>query len=95
MGKLKQSLAAAFIKLIGLTAVVLPIAVWFGFRDQKLLALIIMLGSPTTPTAYIMAKNMHGDEVLSASVIVITTLLSAVTLTFWIFLMRYLGYLVG
>lgn len=95
LAKLKPSLAAAFIKLIGLTAVVLPIAVWFGFRDQKLLALIIMLGSPTTPTAYIMAKNMHGDEVLSASIIVITTLLSAVTLTFWIFLMRYLGYLAG
>lgn len=95
LGKLKPSLVAAFIKLIGLTAVVLPIAVWLGFRDQKLLALIIMLGSPTTSTAYIMAKNMHGDEVLSASVIVITTLLSAVTLTFWIFLMRYMGYLAG
>lgn len=94
-GKIKSSLIAAGIKLIGLTAFFLPLAILLGFRDEKLLALIIMLGSPTTPTAYIMAKNMHGDEVLSASVIVITTLLSAVTLTFWIFLMRYLGYLAG
>ena len=83
------------IKLVGLSAIFLPLAIWFGFRDQKLLALIIMLGSPTTPTAYIMAKNMDGDEVLSSSIIVLTTLLSSVTLTFWIFLMRYLGYIAG
>lgn len=93
--KIKPTIIAAFIKLIGLTAIFLPVAIWFGFRDQKLLALLIMLGSPTTPTAYIMAKNMDGDEVLSSSVIVLTTLLSAVTLTFWIFLMRYMGYIAG
>lgn len=95
LAKCKSAFGAAFIKLIGLAAVFLPIAVWMGFRDQKLLALIIMLGSPTTPTAYIMAKNMQGDEVLSSSVIVITTLLSSITLTIWIFVMRSLGYLAG
>ena len=42
-----------------------------------------------------MAKNMQGDEVLSSSVIVVTTLLSSVTLTGWIFLMRSMGYLTG
>lgn len=95
LAKLRPAFTAAFIKLIGLAAVFLPVAVWAGFRDQKLLALIIMLGSPTTPTAYIMAKNMQGDEVLSSSVIVITTLLSSITLTIWIFVMRSLGYLAG
>lgn len=95
LGKMKPALVASAIKLVGLAALFLPIAIWFGFRDQELLALIIMLASPSTPTAYIMAKNMHGDEVLSASVIVLTTLLSAVTLTFWIFIMRYLGYIAG
>ena len=91
----QPSLVAAFLKLIGLTAIFLPIAVWLGFRDQKLLALVIMLASPTTPTAYIMAKNMHGDDVLSSSVIVLTTFFSALTLTFWIFIMRYFGYIAG
>ncbi len=95
LGKIKPAVIASFIKLIGLASVFLPIAVWLGFRDQKLLALIIMLGSPTTPTAYIMAKNMYGDDVLSSSVIVLTTLLSAVTLTVWIFLMRYFGFIAG
>ena len=38
-----------------------------------------------------MAKNMNNDGVLTSSVIVATTLLSAFTLTFWIFLARWLG----
>lgn len=95
LAKIKPSLVATFLKLIGLTAIFLPIAVWLGFRDQKLLALVIMLASPTTPTAYIMAKNMHGDDVLSSSVIVLTTFFSALTLTIWIFIMRYFGYIAG
>ncbi|MDY4969738.1 MAG: AEC family transporter [Lachnospiraceae bacterium] len=89
--KLKPTIAATMIKLVVLELIFLPLAVLLGFRDQKLLALIIMLGSPTTPTAYIMAKNMGGDDVLTSSVVVLTTMLSAVTLTFWIFIMRYLG----
>lgn len=93
--KMKPTLVAAFIKLAGLAMLVLPIAVHLGFRDQKLLALLIMLASPTTPTAYIMAKNMHGDATLSSSIIVLTTALSSVTLTGWIFLLRYLGYIAG
>ena len=88
--KIRPTMAASFLKLIGLAAIFLPIAVYFGFRDQKLIALIIMLASPCTPTSYIMAKNMDGDAVLTSSAIVATTLFSSVTLTFWIFLMKWL-----
>lgn len=93
LAKIKLSFIATFIKLIGLAAIFLPIAVWLGFRNEELLALVIMLGSPTTPTAYIMAKNLHGDEVLSSSVIVMATFLSAFSLTMWIFILRQLGYI--
>lgn len=95
LAKIRPTLVATFLKLFGLAMVFLPAAVWLGFRDQELLALVIMLGSPTTPTAYIMAKNMHGDEVLSSSVIVLTTLLSAFSLTMWIFILRYLNLIAG
>ena len=40
-----------------------------------------------------MAKNMGHEGVLSASVTVVTTLLSALTLTMWIFLLRSGGYI--
>lgn len=90
IAKIKPTAAASFLKLIGLAAIFLPVAVWLGFRDQKLLAIIIMLASPCTPTAYIMAKNMGGDWTLASSIIVATTFFSSITLTGWIFLARLL-----
>ena len=91
IAKIKPSLAASMIKLMVLPAIFLPIAVKLGYRDQALVALVIMLGSPTTPSSYIMAKNMGHEGVLTSSVVVMTTLLSSVTLTLWIFVMRYFG----
>lgn len=88
IAKVKPTTIASFIKLIGLAAIFLPLAVYLGFRDQKLIAIIIMLASPCTPTAYIMAKNMDGDATLASSIIVSTTLFSSLTLTGWIFLAR-------
>ena len=93
LAKIKSTAVASSIKLIVLAAVFIPIAVYFGFRDQKLIALVIMLASPCTPTAYIMAKNMDGDDILASSIIVATTFFSSVTLTFWIFILRMLGLL--
>ena len=64
-----------------------------GFRNQEMIAVLIMLGSPTTPTSYIMAKQMAGEGDLSGSIVVIATLCSAVTLTGWIFVLKSLGLL--
>ena len=87
------TLAAAFIKTVGLSLVFIPCAVALGFRQQELVALLIMLGSPTTPSAYVMAKNMGHEGVLTASAVALTTLLSALTLTGWIFVLRSGGWL--
>ena len=57
LAKIKPTLGASFIKLIGLAAVFMPLAIYMGFRDQKLIALLIMLASPCTPASYIMAKT--------------------------------------
>ncbi len=89
--KIKPTLVGTFIKLIGLAAIFIPIAVYMGFRNQELMAILIMLASPTTVTSYIMAKNMNNDEVLASSIIVLTTILSSITLTGWIFILRSFG----
>lgn len=88
LSKVKPALAASFIKLIALPALFFPFALYFGFRESELVAILIMLGSPTTVSCYIMAKNMGNDEVLTSGVIVLATLLSCVTLTGWIYLLR-------
>lgn len=90
--KIAPTLLAAAFKLVILCAIFLPAAVAFGFRDEELIALLIMLGSPTTPTSYVMAKSMGHEGVLSASCVAATTLLSALTLTLWIFLLKSGGF---
>ena len=85
--------AASMIKLVLQPLVFLPVAAWMGFSGEKMIAILIMLASPTTPSCYIMAKSMNNDEVLTASVIVTTTLMAAFTLTGWIFLLKTLGYI--
>ena len=89
--KLRPTVIGSFIKLVGLAAIFLPIAIWLGYRNQELMAILIMLASPSTVSCYIMARNMDNDGVLSSSIIVLTTLLSSITLTGWIFMLRMWG----
>ena len=91
LAKMKPTIAAAMIKLVIQPLLFLPVAAWMGFAGEKIIAILIMLSSPTTPSCYIMAKTMHNDEVLTASVVVATTLLGAVTLTMWIFVLKTVG----
>ena len=91
--KMKPTLLASFIKLILLAGLFLPLAVFFGYRNQELMALLVMLGSPTTVSSYIMAKNAGNDGILTSSIIVLTTLLSSLTLTLWIFILKSFGVL--
>lgn len=92
--KLKPTFAATFLKLVLLSSIFLPIAVAMGFRNEKLIALLIMLGAPSTPTCYIMAKGMKHDETISLCIIVVTTILSSITLTAWIYILKITGMIV-
>lgn len=89
--KIKPTIIAGFIKLILLPLLFVPVAIWLGFRGQEMIAILIMLGSPTTVSCYIMALNMKNDGVLTSSIIVLTTLFSSLTLTGWIFILRSFG----
>ena len=88
--KLTPSLVACFVKLFALPLVFLPIAVALGFRDSALVSIFIMLGSPTTVTSYVMAKNMDNDGTLASNIVMIATLVSALSVTFWVFLLKTL-----
>ena len=94
LAKIKPTLWAAFIKLIAQAAnFYSDCGCSWVFRAEKMVALVVMLAAPATPSCYIMAKSMNNDEVLTASVIVTTTLMAAFTLTGWIFLLKTLGYI--
>lgn len=91
IAKIKPTIGASIIKLLILPLVFLPVAIHMGYTGEKMVALVIMLGSPTTTSCYIMAKNMHNDGVLTSSIVVMTTLLASVTLTFWVYIMKSYG----
>lgn len=93
LGKIGPTALATAVKLLILPALFLPVAIWLGFTDQKLVALLVMLGSITTPSAYVMAKQMGHEGTLTASVCAATTIFSALTLTLWLFLARSGGYI--
>ena len=90
---IRPSIAAAAIKLVGLAAAFLPIAVILGFRQEKLVAILVMLGSATTVSSFIMAKNMGHEGSLTANTVMLTTCGSAFTLTFWLYLMKTLAFI--
>lgn len=86
----KGAVASAFIKLFLLPAVFLPLAAVMGFRNSQMIAILIMAGSPTTVASFVMAKNMGADGTLTANAVLLSNLLSAVSITFWLYLMRAL-----
>ncbi|MCI7813661.1 MAG: AEC family transporter [Lachnospiraceae bacterium] len=91
--RLKPAIVASVIKLVVLVAIFLPIAVHLGFRQEKLIAILVMLGSCTTVSCYIMAKNMGHEGILTSSTVMLTTLFSAFTLTGWLYLLRSLAFI--
>lgn len=91
LAKMRPTLVASAVKLVIQPLVFIPIAAWMGFTGEKMIAILIMLAAPATPSCYIMAKNMKNDGVLTASIVVMTTLLAAFTLTGWIYLLKVLG----
>ena len=89
--KMKPTIVAVFMKLVGFCAVFLPVAAVLGFRNEELIAILVMLGSATTVSCFVMARNMGHEGTLSSGVIMMTTLLSAFTLTMWLDVLRSFG----
>lgn len=91
--KARPAVLAAFMKLVGFCALFLPLAVWLGFSKEKLVAILVMLGSATTVSCFVMARNMKHEGVLTSSVVMLTTFFSAFSLTGWLYILKTLGML--
>ena len=90
--QIKPTVVCSLLKLVVQPLLFLPLAVYLGFTGEKLVAILIMLGAPTTVSCYIMAKNMGHDGTLTSSVVVATTFFSAVSITVWLFVMKSMGW---
>lgn len=86
--KISTVIAATIFKLVLFCLMFLPIAINMGYRKDRLLAIVIMLGSPTTVSSFVMAKSMGHDGQTSAGTVMFSTLFSAFTLTLWLFILK-------
>lgn len=91
VGCWKPAVAATVFKLVIFVAMFLPIVIAMGARDDKLVAALAMLGSPTTVSCFVMARSMGHECTLTSSTVMLTTFFSAFTLTLWLYLFRTLG----
>lgn len=83
--------ACGFLKLVFFVAIFLPIAIKLGFEQEKLVAILVMLGAATTVSCFVMARNLGHKGTLTSTVVVLTTIASAFTLTFWLFILKSLA----
>ena len=88
MTRWKGAVWSSFVKLFLLPGIFLPLAAILGFRQSELIAILIMVGSPTTVASFVMAKSMHADGVLTSNAILLSTILSSVSITMWLYLLR-------
>lgn len=91
LAEIKPTLICSAMKLLLWPIIFLPIAAYMGFTSEKLVGILVMLGSPTTVSCYIMSKNMGHEGVLTSSVVVTTTFFSSVTLTLFLYLIKSFG----
>lgn len=92
-GSLGPALLCSALKLVVFVALFLPLAVALGFRDDQLVAILVMLGAATTVSSFVMARNTGYEGTLTANTVMLTTFLSAFTLTGWLYLIRCFGWI--
>ncbi len=88
VGCWKPTVVCSAFKLVFFVALFLPLAVWMGYRGELLMAMLLMLGSPTTVSCFSMARSMGHEGTLSAGAVMLTTVCSAFTFTVWLYVLR-------
>jgi len=92
--KFKYAMLGSIIKVAIMPAIVITIAVLFGFRDYDLAVITMLFGVPSAVVGYAMAAQMGGDTYIASTIVVFSTIMSAVTLTVFIYVLRVMGLLV-
>ncbi|MFP4020136.1 MAG: AEC family transporter [Halanaerobium sp.] len=88
---IKTAAAAAFFKLFINPGLAVIAAFAFNLSNSEIFLIYILFGVPTSIASAIITAAMGGDESLAASIVMVTTLGSIFSLTFFVFLFRILS----
>ena len=92
-GDLKHAGLASTVKLILLPLLAALLLLPLGVTGTDLGIGILMAGTPAATATYIMAQQMKGDAELAGSIVMLSTLASAVSYTFLLLLFKGTGLL--
>lgn len=97
LASLRQSggiaLSVSLLKMVWLPLLATLGAFLCGFRGAELGILFLYFGSPTAAASYVMARSTNGNHQLAAAIIVITTLMAAITTNIGIFFLQWGGWI--
>ncbi|RCW61828.1 AEC family transporter [Halanaerobium sp. ST460_2HS_T2] len=88
---IKSAVAATIFKLLINPAIAVLAAFTLGFGNSEIFLIYILFGVPTSISSAIITAAMGGDENLAASIVMMTTLGSVFSLTFFVFIFRAIG----
>ncbi|MDF2614562.1 MAG: transporter [Clostridia bacterium] len=80
-------------KLVVVPIIALGAALFLGFRNYELVALLAAFGSPVAINSYIMAEQAGADSELAGELVVATTFLAPFTLCLFIFFFKEMGFI--
>jgi hypothetical protein len=93
-GKYRKDIAVGVLfRLVVQPFIVIGLAILLGFRGIELLAIVVMMISPTAVATYSMAQNMDADGELAGYLVVFQSLVSLLTIFGWIWLLNGIGLL--
>ena len=78
-------------KLILCPLIMVTLGAMLGLRAEMLVPVLIFFGAPTAVSSFPMAQQMDGDGELAASLVVVTSALSILTIFVWVFALKTLA----
>ena len=90
-GRAGYAVTGALTKTLILPAIAVTAAALIGLRGPSLGVVLICFGAPTAVSSYIMAKKMGNDHELAAQILLLSTMVCALTIFLGIFILKTLA----
>ncbi|MCQ4259393.1 AEC family transporter [Stutzerimonas stutzeri] len=89
----RTAMSSSMMKMLWLPALATVGAGLLGFRGADLGILFLYFASPTASASYVMARAVNANHQLAAVIIVITTLMAALSVNIGLFLLGWVGWI--
>ena len=86
------ALSAALVKLIWIPGISAVVLIALGVEGMVLGALVLFMASPTAAASVVMVRAAQGNHGLAATIVVLATLGSVVTVPTGLMVLKYFGY---